>query len=87
MIDAFNSTSIFVPGRFCSISMKFIKQMVHIIFPAELQLKDLNSTVAKRGSANSSDTEAAFLDMDISIRNSRFVNFRFRDGHVPLTCM
>ena len=62
--------------------------MVHRIFPAELQLNK----------ANASDTEAAFLDLNLSIHNDivstkiydkrddfnfYIVNFPFLDGDVP----
>ena len=62
--------------------------MVHRIYPAELQLNK----------ANASDTEAAFLDLNLSIHNDivstkiydkrddfnfDIVNFPFLDGDVP----
>ena len=62
--------------------------MVHTIYPAELQLNK----------ANASDTEAAFLDFNLSIHNDivstkiydkrddfnfDIVNFPFLDGDVP----
>ena len=62
--------------------------MVHSIYPAELQLNK----------ANASDTEAAFLDLNLSIHNDivstkiynkkddlnfDIVNFPFLDGDVP----
>ena len=62
--------------------------MVHRIYPAELQLDK----------ANASDTEAAFLDFNLSIHNDTvstkiydrrddfdfdIVNFPFLDGDVP----
>ena len=62
--------------------------MVHRIYPAELQFNK----------ANTSDTEAAFLDLNLSIHNDTFstkiydkrddfdfdiVNFSFLDGDVP----
>ena len=59
--------------------------MVHRIYPAELQLNK----------ANASDTEAAFLDLNLSIIvstkiydkrddfNFVIVNFPFLDGNVP----
>ena len=62
--------------------------MVHRIYPAELQLNK----------ANASDTEAAFLDFNLSINNDivstkifderdyfnfDIVNFMFLDGDVP----
>ena len=62
--------------------------MVHRIYPAELQINK----------ANASDTEAAFLDLNLSIHNDiastkiydkrddfnfDIVNFPFLDGDVP----
>ena len=62
--------------------------MVHRIYPTELQLNK----------ANASDTEAAFLDLNLSIHNDivstkiydkrddfnfDIVNFPFLDGDVP----
>ena len=62
--------------------------MVHRIYPAELQINK----------ANSSDTRAAFLDLNLSIHNDiiytkiydkrddysfDIVNFPFLDGDVP----
>ena len=67
------------------------EQMVHRIYPAELQLNK----------ANASDTEAAFLDLNLSIHNDTvstkmyderddfdfdIVNFPFLDG-VVLWCI
>ena len=64
------------------------EHMVHRIYPAELQLNK----------ANASDTEAAFLDLNLSIHNDKvstkiydkrddsnfdIVNFPFLDGDVP----
>ena len=64
-----------------------LEHMVHRIYPAELQLNK----------ANASDTEAAFLDLNISIHNDivstkiydkrddfnfDIVNFPFLDGDV-----
>ena len=66
----------------------FIEQMVGHIYPTELQLNK----------ANSSDTEAPFLDLNLSITNGivsfkiydkqdgfnfEIVNFPFLDGDVP----
>ena len=66
----------------------YFEQMVNRIYPAELQLNK----------ANSSDTEAPFLDLNLSISNSTvsteiydkrddfdfdIVNFPFLDGDVP----
>ena len=65
-----------------------LEHMVHRIYPAELQLNK----------ANASDTEAAFLDLNLSIHNDivstkiygkrdefyfDIVNFPFLDGDVP----
>ena len=84
MIDAFNSTSRYLDDLL-NIDIKF-EQMVHRIYPAELQLNK----------ANASDTEAAFLDINLSIHNNPvstkiydkrdnfdIVNFPFLDGDVP----
>ena len=62
------------------------EQMVHRIYPAELQLNK----------ANTSDTEADFLDLYLSVHNDTvstkiynklddfdFVNFPYLDGDVP----
>ena len=66
--------------------------MVRRIYPAELQLNK----------ANASDTEAAFLDLNLSIHNDTvstkihdqrddfyfdIVNFPFFDGDVPSWCI
>ena len=82
MIDAFNSTSIYLDDLL-NINNIHFEQMVHIYIP-------LN--------ANASDTEAAFLDLYLSIHNDTvstkkydkrddfnfdIVNFPFFDGDVP----
>ena len=87
LIDAFNSTSRYLDDLLNIDNIHF-KHMVHRIYPAELQLKK----------ANASDTEAAFLDLNLSIHNDIFstkiydirddfnfdiVNFPFLDGDVP----
>ena len=57
MIDAFNSTS-----RYLDDLLKYnthFEKMVHRIYPAELQ----------HNKANASDTESAFLDLNLSIHN------------------
>ena len=56
MIDAFNSTSRYLDDLLVIDNIHF-EQMVHRIYPAELQLHK----------ANASDTEAAFLDLNLSI--------------------
>ena len=58
MIDDFNSTSR-NPDDLPNIDNIHFEQMVQIICPAELQLNK----------ANASDTEAAFLDLNLSIQN------------------
>ena len=58
MIDAFNSTSRYL-GDLLNIDNIHFEHMVHRIYPAELQLNK----------ANASDTEAAFLDLNLSIHN------------------
>ena len=75
-----------IPGR--SINNIDFEQMVHRIYPAELQLNK----------ANAYDTEAAFLDLDLSILNGTvstkiydkrddfdfdIVDFPFLNGDVP----
>ena len=84
MIDAFNSR--YLDGLLNIDNIRF-EQMVHRIYPAELQLNK----------ANASDTEAAFLDLNLSIHNDTVstkiydkrndfdfdtVNFPFLDGVV-----
>ena len=87
MIYAFNSTSRYM-DNLLNIDNIHIEQMVHRIYPAELQL---NKAIA-------SGTEAAFLDLNLSIYNDTvstkiynkrgdfdfdIVNFPFLDGDVP----
>ena len=87
MIDAFNSTSRYLES-ILNIDNIHFEQMVHRIYPAELQLNK----------ANASDTEAAFSDLNLSIHNDPvsskiydkrddfdfdIVNFPFLDGDVP----
>ena len=87
MIDAFNSTSRYL-NDLLNIDNNHFEQMVHRIYPAELQLNK----------ANASDTEAAFLDLNLSIHNDTvstkiydkrddfdfdIVNFPFLGGDVP----
>ena len=55
MIDAFNSTSRYLHDLFNIDNIHF-EQMVQRIYPAELQLNK----------ANASDTEAAFLNLNLS---------------------
>ena len=58
LIDAFNSTSRYLDDLLNIDNIHF-ENMVHRIYPAKLQLNK----------ANSSDTEAAFLDLNLSIHN------------------
>ena len=90
IIEAFNSTS--STSRYLddllNIDNPYFEQMVGQIYPTELQLDK----------ANSSDTEAPFLDLNLSITNGivsskiydkrddfnfEIVNFPFLDGGVP----
>ena len=87
IIDAFNSTSRYLDDLL-NIDNPYFEQMVCQIYPTELQLNK----------ANSSDTEAPFLDLNLSITNGivsskiydkrdnfnfEIVNFPFLDGDVP----
>ena len=58
MIDAFNSTSRYLDDLL-NIDNIYFEQMVHRIYPAELQLNK----------ANASDNEAAFIDLNLPIHN------------------
>ena len=58
MIDAFNSTSSYLDDLL-NIDNIYFEQMAHRIYPAELQLNK----------ANASDTEPAFLVLNLSIHN------------------
>ena len=87
IIEAFNSTSRYLDDLL-NIDNPSFEQMVGQIYPTELQLNK----------ANSSDHEALFLDLNLSISNSivsskiydksddfnfEIVNFPFLDGDVP----
>ena len=85
IIEAFSSTSRYLDDLL-NIDNIYVEQMVTRIYPVELQL---NKT-------NYSDTEAPFLDLNLSISNgtvstkiydkrddSDIVNFPFLDGDVP----
>ena len=85
IIEAFNSTSGYL-DNLSKIDNIYFEQMVNRIYSAELQLNK----------ANSSDTEAPFLDLNLSISNGTvstknydkrddfdIVNFPFLDGDVP----
>ena len=86
-IEAFNSTSRYLDDLL-NIGNPYFEQMVGQIYPTELQLNKVNS----------SDTEAPFLDLNLSITNFivsskiydkwddfnfEIVNFPFFDGDVP----
>ena len=85
VIDAFNTTSRYLDD-ILNINNVYFENMVSQIYPSELQLNK----------ANASDTEAAFLDLHLSIYNDivstkiydkrddfEIVNFPFLDGDVP----
>ena len=87
VIDAFNTTSRYL-DNILNINNVYFENMVSQIYPSELQLNK----------ANASDTEAAFLDLHLSISNDivstkiydkrddfdfEIVNFPFLDGDVP----
>ena len=87
IIEAFNSTSRYLDDLLNTDNIYF-DQMVDRIYPTELQLNR----------ANSSDTEAPFLDLNLCIYNGTvctkiydkrdgfdfdIVNFPFLDGDVP----
>ena len=86
-IDVFNSTSRYL-NDLLSIESLHFEQMIQRIYPGELQLNK----------ANASDTEAAQLELNLSIHNDTvstkiydkrdvcdfyIVNFAFLDGDVP----
>ena len=87
IIEAFNSTSRYLDGLL-NIDNLYFEQMVGQIYPTELQLNK----------ANSSDTEAQFMDLNLSITNGvvssniydqpddfnfEIANFPILDGDVP----
>ena len=87
IIEAFNSTSRYLDDLL-NIDNPYLEQKVCQIYPTELQLNKVNS----------SDTEAPFLDLNLSITNGivsskiydkrddfnfEIVNFPFLDGDVP----
>ena len=87
IIEAFNSTSRYLDDLL-NIDNIYFDQMVDRIYPTDLQLNR----------ANSSDTEAPFLDLNLCISNGTvstkiydkrddfdfdIVNFPFLDGDVP----
>ena len=87
VIDAFNTTSRYLDD-ILNINNVYFDNMVSQIYPSELQLNK----------ANTSDTDAAFLDFHLSISNDiisteiydkrdefdfEFINFPLLDGDVP----
>ena len=87
VVQAFTSMARYLDDLL-NIDNTYFEQMVSQIYPTELQLNK----------ANSSDTEALFLDLDLSITNGIvsseiydkqdyfnfvIVNFPFLDGDVP----
>ena len=87
VIEAFNSTSWYLDDLL-NIDNTFFDSMVNHIYPSELQLNKVNV----------SDTEASFLDLQLSISDDfvkakifdkrddfdfDIVNFQFLDGDVP----
>ena len=87
VIKAFNLTSRYL-GDLLNIDTPYFEGMINQIYPPELQLNK----------ANTSDTEAPFLDLHLSISNGfvsskiydkrndfdfDIVNFPFLDGDVP----
>ena len=87
IIETFNSTSRYLDDLL-NIDNIYFDQMMNRIYPTELQLNR----------ANSSDTEAPFLDLNLCISNDTvsikiydkrddfdfdIVNFSFLDGDVP----
>ena len=87
IIEAFNSTSRYLDGLL-NIDNPYFEQMVGQIYPTEPQLNK----------ANSSDTEAPFLDLNLPITNGivsskiydkwddfnfEIVNFPFLNGDIP----
>ena len=86
-IDAFNTTSRYLDD-ILNINNVYFDNMVSQIYPSELHLNKANTT----------DTEAAFLDLHLSVSSDivsikiydnrdyfdfEIVNFPFLDGHVP----
>ena len=87
IIDAFNTTSRYFDDPL-NIDNVYFDNIVSQIYPSELQLNKVNT----------SDTAAAYLDLNLSISNDivstkiyvkrddfdfRTVNFPFLDGHAP----
>ena len=75
IIEAFNSTSRYLDDLL-NIDNPYFEQMVGQIYPTELQLNK----------ANSSDTEAPFLDLNLSITNG-IVSSKLYDKRDDFTFM
>ena len=71
MIDAFNSTFRYVDDLLNIYDIHF-EQMVHRIYPTELQLNK----------ANASDTEEAFLDLNFPIHNDTVSTKKMINGMI-----
>ena len=72
VIDAFHTTSRYL-GDILNINHVYFDTMVSQIYPSEVQLNK----------ANTSDTEAAFLDLHLSISND-VVSTKIYDKHDAL---
>ena len=72
VIDVFNTTSRYLDD-ILNINNVYFDNMVSQIYPSELQLNK----------ANASDTEAAFLDLHLSISND-IVSTKIYDKHATL---
>ena len=73
IIEAFNTTSRYLDDLL-NIDNPYFKQMIGQIYPTELQINK----------ANSSDTEAPFLDLNLSISNG-IVSLQFMINGMILT--
>ena len=73
IIESFNSTSRYLDNLF-DIENHYFEGMINQIYPPELQLNK----------ANTSDTEAPFLDFHLSISNG-FVSSKIYDKHDKFT--
>ena len=71
LIDAVNSTSRYLDDLL-SIDNIHFEHMVHRIYPAELQLNK----------ANASETEAAFLEIKLSIHNDIYPTKKTRNSKI-----
>ena len=71
IIEAFNSTSRYLDDLL-NIDNPYFEQMVGQIYPTELQLNK----------ANSSDTEAPFLDLNLSITNGMVSSKKMINGMI-----